>query len=306
MISQCLNDDSWYRWASSLAQFQFKIIIYKEIPHGVNQICSGHNFLVIPVSPWFPDVVDFWVRTFLCLLAHIPAASNQIQPLCHHHHFSHQPLSPWCHLLHLSTRSEDLHISAQNFLAAIPWFCEICKIWRVWVEFFGVIILLYDWAGVRMLVMVHTLIFSEEQLFIDRIVDGVCFHFLFLPQTTLPILFSNYLPLVFPLPLNLYLLSSSAPWDWYQPVTQTIWLLVIVLQRPLGIHIPTHLLPQVTWPLHSTAPTSQASSHQYPPHLTPCKTSSKMTKLDVPRFTAVTKGGNGWISNDLSFCMYII
>ena len=55
MISQCLNDDCWYRLASYLAQFQFKIIIYKEISHGVNQICSGHNFLVIPVSPWFPD-----------------------------------------------------------------------------------------------------------------------------------------------------------------------------------------------------------------------------------------------------------
>ena len=55
MISQCLNDYCWYRLASYLAQFQFKIIIYKEIPHGVNQICSGHNFLVIPVSPWFPD-----------------------------------------------------------------------------------------------------------------------------------------------------------------------------------------------------------------------------------------------------------
>ena len=55
MISQCLNDDCWYRLASYLAQFHFKIIIYKEISHGVNQICSGHNFLVIPVSPWFPD-----------------------------------------------------------------------------------------------------------------------------------------------------------------------------------------------------------------------------------------------------------
>ena len=55
MISQCLNDDCWYRLASYLAQFQFKIIIYKEISHSVNQIRSGHNFLVIPVSPWFPD-----------------------------------------------------------------------------------------------------------------------------------------------------------------------------------------------------------------------------------------------------------
>ena len=55
MISQCLNDDCWYRLASYLAQFHFKIIIYKEISHGVNQICSGHNFLVIPVSPWSPD-----------------------------------------------------------------------------------------------------------------------------------------------------------------------------------------------------------------------------------------------------------
>ena len=55
MISQCLNNDCWCRLASYLVQFQFKIIIYKEISHGVNQICSGHNFLVIPVSPWSPD-----------------------------------------------------------------------------------------------------------------------------------------------------------------------------------------------------------------------------------------------------------
>ena len=55
MISQFLNDGCWYRLARYLAQFQFNIIICKEIAHCVNQICSGHNFLVIPVSPWFPD-----------------------------------------------------------------------------------------------------------------------------------------------------------------------------------------------------------------------------------------------------------
>ena len=38
-----------------LAQFQFKMILYKEISHGVNQICSGHHFLAILVSPWFPE-----------------------------------------------------------------------------------------------------------------------------------------------------------------------------------------------------------------------------------------------------------
>ena len=32
------------------------IIIYKEISYSINQICSGHNCLVIPVSPQFPDV----------------------------------------------------------------------------------------------------------------------------------------------------------------------------------------------------------------------------------------------------------
>ena len=56
-----------------------------------------------------------------------------------------------------------------------------------------------------MLGMVCPLIFLEEQLFIDRIVDGVCKSTLplfFLPQTTLLILFSNYLPIVFPPPLN--------------------------------------------------------------------------------------------------------
>ena len=34
------------------------IIIYKEISHSINQICSGHNCLVIPVSPHFPDGND--------------------------------------------------------------------------------------------------------------------------------------------------------------------------------------------------------------------------------------------------------
>ena len=33
------------------------IIIYKEISYGINQICSGHNCLVIPVSPQFPDAL---------------------------------------------------------------------------------------------------------------------------------------------------------------------------------------------------------------------------------------------------------
>ena len=55
MISQCLNNGCWYRLASYLPQLRFKIVIYKEISHGINQICSGHNFLVIPVPPWFPD-----------------------------------------------------------------------------------------------------------------------------------------------------------------------------------------------------------------------------------------------------------
>ena len=97
---------------------------------------------------WFEPVPNRTVATLqlsgflskvLCSLTHIPTTSNQIQPLCHHHHYS---LLCWCHLLHLSTRSEDLHILVQNFLAAVPWFCEICKIWRVWVGFFFVIILL--------------------------------------------------------------------------------------------------------------------------------------------------------------------
>ena len=52
-----LTMSKWYRLASYLAQFQFMIIIYKEISHGVNQIYSGHNCLVIPVSPQFPDVI---------------------------------------------------------------------------------------------------------------------------------------------------------------------------------------------------------------------------------------------------------
>ena len=37
------------------------IIIYKEISHSINQICSGHNYLVIPVSPQFPDVIAKYV-----------------------------------------------------------------------------------------------------------------------------------------------------------------------------------------------------------------------------------------------------
>ena len=45
----------WCRLASYLAQFQLMINIYQEISHGINQICSGHNCLVIPVSPQFPD-----------------------------------------------------------------------------------------------------------------------------------------------------------------------------------------------------------------------------------------------------------
>ena len=96
-----------------------------------------------------------------------------------------------------------------------------------------------------MLGMVCPLIFSEEQLIIDRIVDGVCESTLppfFSPQTTLPILSSNYLPIIFPLPLNLHLSSSSAP-CWHRPVTQTIWLLVIVLQwLPQG-HLEFTFLP---------------------------------------------------------------
>ena len=59
MISQYLNDDQWYRLISYLAQFQFIIITYKEISHDVNQIYSGHNCLVIPVSSQFPDVQEF-------------------------------------------------------------------------------------------------------------------------------------------------------------------------------------------------------------------------------------------------------
>ena len=33
------------------------IIIYKKISHNIYQIFSGHNCLVIPVSPQFPDVI---------------------------------------------------------------------------------------------------------------------------------------------------------------------------------------------------------------------------------------------------------
>jgi len=33
------------------------IMIYQEISHGINQICSGQNCLVIPGSPQFPDVI---------------------------------------------------------------------------------------------------------------------------------------------------------------------------------------------------------------------------------------------------------
>ena len=40
------------------------IIIYKEISYSINQICSGHNCLVIPVSPQFPDAPtqELWIR----------------------------------------------------------------------------------------------------------------------------------------------------------------------------------------------------------------------------------------------------
>ena len=64
MISQCLKDDCWYRLASYLAQFQVKIIIYKEISHGVNQI-------VLVITFWsyhcLPDFLMLFSHVVVCL-----------------------------------------------------------------------------------------------------------------------------------------------------------------------------------------------------------------------------------------------
>ena len=72
MISHCLNDGCLIEVSKLLSI----ISAYDNyISYSINQICSGHNCLVIPVSPQFPDADFFKAKSFYIWYR---AASNKL------------------------------------------------------------------------------------------------------------------------------------------------------------------------------------------------------------------------------------